>query len=171
MVVHDDVHAQEPVTTEKDSADTPDTTMQVACTGDSIEVWWDGEEEWFPGIVREIKPDTNGTAWECLYDETSKKYWHNLETEKFRRIPTTMERLNRLRIKDLRARLRTDGVHYDSCARKKVLVDAVYKHLTRVPVVIANNNTAVEVAEAAAGDSVDKTVRTHSCTPMHSHIH
>ena len=45
----------------------PTSSIQV---GDSVEVWWDGEEEWFTGIITDKKSDiNNNTVWKWNYDD------------------------------------------------------------------------------------------------------
>ena len=134
------------------AAVTADANEQHVRTGDSVEVWWDENEAWYPGIVMHVKPDNNGTAWECRYDDERKPYWHDLDTERFRRIPPTIERLSRLRVKRLRWRLRQDRVQYDSSARKKVLVNTLFTHMCdNPPADTANTAGGTEAANTAGG--------------------
>ena len=75
--------------------------------GDSVKVWWDEEEIFFPCVVKSQKPDTDSTtASECRYDGDAKTYWHNLEAEEYRHIAPTVERLSKVTVNVIKQRLR-----------------------------------------------------------------
>jgi len=87
--------------------------------GDSVEVWWDEEEKFFPCVVKRQKPDTdNTTASECRYDGETNTHWHNLKAEKYRRIAPTVERLFKLTANVIKQRLRMEGQAINTSARK-----------------------------------------------------
>ena len=87
--------------------------------GDSVEVWWDEEEKFFPCVVKRQTPDTDDTtASECLYDDETKPHWHNLEEEEYRHIAPTVERLSKLTVAVIKKRLRMEEQTIDTSVGK-----------------------------------------------------
>ena len=157
-----------------DTADGPGgdaATAGVASTpikkGDSVEVWWDGEEKWFKGIITNKKSDNNNTsAWQCRYDD-GVTCWHDLEIEKCRRIPPTRERVNRLTLKTLRWRLRHEEVDYHSGAHKPALVELLTDHLSEnlpVGAYAAAADTTTEGTTPAEATTAESTTPTGATT-------
>ena len=156
-----------------DGSGSASTTTGTTCVrpGDSIEIWCDDDELFNPCIVTQMRSNQNGTAWKCRYDDTTKPYWHDLESEQYRRIPPSIARLKKLRMKELRWRLRQDGVTFLSPAKKDVLVATLFDFMdtaesgtaiaasaaaTTVPSIVDTNGVNEGgVQEVRAGDSIE----------------
>ena len=99
--------------------------------GDSLEVWWDDEGKWFPGVVKDQRVDVDSsTVSNCRYDDSTSTWWHDLDSERYRRIAPTKARLAKLSVKNLRARLRLENVPCQPTDRKQVLVDKLFDKLS-----------------------------------------
>ena len=99
-----------------DGADADDTVKP----GDCLEVWWDNHKKWDPCVVKDQAEDADSTtASLCLYDDEGQ--WHNLDNESFRRIPPAQQRLSRMTVKVIRARLKCEQITV-SVTRKADLV-------------------------------------------------
>lgn len=60
---------------------TADVTVEVR-PGDSLEVWWDEYDQWYPCVVTDVAPDVGDTvAHLCHYDEERRGRWHNMEVK------------------------------------------------------------------------------------------
>ena len=123
------------------SSGSASATTGTACVrpGDSIEIWCDNDELFKPCIVTQMRStNENGTAWKCRYDDTTTPYWHDLETEQYRRMPPSVTRLKKLRMKELRWRLRQDGVTFLSSAKKDALVAKLFEFMNTAESAAAN---------------------------------
>ena len=113
----------------KDGETTP---PNVPPPGTSIEVYWDEEKVWYPCIIKDAGPDTDG-SWVslCAYDDGA-KIWHNLQDQVHRLLTATVVRLEKLTCGTLRSILIKAGV---SCSRlnKSSLVQTVCRSLTAPP--------------------------------------
>ena len=100
--------------------------------GDCVEVLWDSEEKFFPGILTQQRPDVNSTTASCLrYDDDPKTdHWHNLAAEQCHKINPTMDRLKRLQMKTLRWRLKKEGIKFKHSDRKSTLILKLFSQLT-----------------------------------------
>ena len=82
MLVHNDIESATAPSTVETTAPasntaprTVETTVPASTTapstadikpGDSVEVWWDGDEQWYAEVITDKLSDTNNkTAWEC----------------------------------------------------------------------------------------------------------
>ena len=83
-------HTTTPATTTPTTTTTTNTTTApstTACTiestpipGDCVEVWWEGEKEWFAGVITDEAPGYDDSiSSQIEYDDDKKRYWHNLE--------------------------------------------------------------------------------------------
>ena len=83
-------HTTTPDTTTPTTTTTTNTTTApstTACTiestpipGDCVEVWWEGEKEWFAGVITDEAPGYDDSiSSQIEYDDDKKRYWHNLE--------------------------------------------------------------------------------------------
>lgn len=78
-------HTTTPTTTNTTNTTTAPST--TACTiestpipGDCVEVWWEGEKEWFAGVITDEAPGYDDSiSSQIEYDDDKKRYWHNLE--------------------------------------------------------------------------------------------
>ena len=63
----------------------PNTTTATNTTprpGDCIEVWWEDQKQWYPGVVTDEAPGYDDTvASQIAYDDDKRRYWHNLEVQ------------------------------------------------------------------------------------------
>jgi len=99
--------------------------------GDSIEVWWEDQEKFFPCVVKGQAADTNDTtASECLYDGETKTHWHNLECERYRFILPTGVRLHKLTVTAIKGRLSSEKIKFEASARKEELLELLLHFLT-----------------------------------------
>ena len=68
MLVHNDIESATAPSTVETTAPASTTAPSTADIkpGDSVEVWWDGDEQWYAAVITDKLPDTNNkTAWEC----------------------------------------------------------------------------------------------------------
>ena len=117
-----------PTTTITPSSTTATTTITATATskvvrlGDSLEVWWDEEDRWYPCVVSRQKEDVEGSLASCCHYDDGIKEWHNLEDESYRVIAPTAERIGKLCCKHIRERLSSAGVGNQTNLRKVQLV-------------------------------------------------
>ena len=125
--------------------------------GDCLEVWWDDHDTFYPCVVKEQRPDADGsTASWCRYDDDTKRYWHNLDNETCNHIEPTMGRLNRLSVRTIRARLTVEGTPFQPTYRKPVLVTLLFQTLLAHAVESDPEPPAADGAQPPAADvSVD----------------
>ena len=108
-----------------------DDDDDVVLVGDCLEVWWDDEGKWFPCAVKEQRRDVDSvTVSNCRYDDSSATWWHDLDSERYRRIAPTKVRLTKLSVKNLRSRLRIEAVPYLTTDHKQALVDKLFVKLS-----------------------------------------
>ena len=138
-----------------DGADADDTVKP----GDCLEVWWDNHKKWYPCVVKDQAEDADSTtASLCLYDDEGQ--WHNLDNESFRRIPPTQQRLSRMTVKVIRARLKCEQITV-SVTRKADLVLELLKVLSaRYKAGVPGINTPTPTHP-----------HTHTHTHPHTHTH
>ena len=118
-------------------SDAVESSAMVAAgvlVGDCVDVYWEEDDQWFPAVVGDQRPDTDSTiASNCLYDgDSSKKWWHNLESTSYRRIAPDKVRLAKLSMKNLRDRLKREQVAFTSTDRKPALVELLFDKLSEV---------------------------------------
>lgn len=118
-------------------SDAVESSAMVAAgvlVGDCVDVYWEEDDQWFPAVVGDQRPDTDSTiASNCLYDgDSSKKWWHNLESTSYRRIAPDKVRLAKLSMKNLRDRLKREQVEFTSTDRKPALVELLFDKLSEV---------------------------------------
>ena len=95
-------------------------------------MWWEHEQKFFPGVIGTQVPDVGDTtASLILYDnEDGQKYMHDLDSEVYRTITPTMARIRRLKVKDIRWRLKQEGAKFKRSDGKEVIQKILY-HLLK----------------------------------------
>ena len=108
-------------------------------------MYWNKDDEWFPGIVKDEALEQNGTPVVLLAYDDGNNIWHNMEQEDFRPVTVTAKRLRKLTCAALRIILSQKGV--SPAGTKEVLVQ-------RCLLTPAAGNTAPAPAPApAAGNT------------------
>ena len=150
-----------PVTTATTIA-TVTTTTDTVQPGDSLEVWWEHYDTWYPCVVKDTRIDVDETtASLCLYDDEVKGRWHNLEEEQYRRIPTNTARVGRVGKQQLLQRLKALGKRVNQAHLKAELVSMLVRALAHVSENVEHDPEDVgavtdhDSAPASLNDSAD----------------
>ena len=133
-----------------------ETKTALPTSGDCYEVWWEFEEQWYSCVVKSQRQDVDGsTASLCLYDDDVPR-WHNLLQEKIRRINPTTDRITKMTTRNIRERLRSEGIAIRTSWRKpklvSLLVGATTTDATTSPT--ANTNATVPAADTTASPAL-----------------
>ena len=97
--------------------------------GDCYEVWWEYEEQWYACVVKSQSLDVGGSIASLCYYDDGQSRWHNLPEEKIRRIKPTHARIKKLTIREIRKRLRAEGISPRTTWRKPKLVSTLLSKL------------------------------------------
>ena len=116
-------------------------------------MYWDQDDEWFPGIIKDEALEQNGTPVVLLAYDDGNNIWHNMEHEDFRPVPATAPRLRKLTCVALRRILSQKGV--SPAGSKEVLVQRCLLAPSQTPAPAADTTAPASTLPVRPGMCIE----------------